>query len=477
MAPVDTGDFLLDEDDDDFFVEYNPHPYRGGYDLAATFGTPLPPSANTCYPVSSSAVTNAPTVPSLPKPTPEPEDPPPEEPHGVEEAPREPVYESPEVFPNGAATEGKVRRRGGWRGRGFWKKCVRAVDYLLLMGYKDPYLEQRIGMDSYVVPVCANGKECGEDALAVEVESPPPSVGRVEPHHGSEKLVQSNDLSWHSNYRDDASTYSQCMSNLYYMPSFAQSYGRPGVLDKPYWFPNFSYTESHRVEEFQHEPLLTYDVEHEISGQPFHCYHHQCYKQPLTVQVESPGPVSSQRLEYYENFSTYCGKSDGHIFETPAYAYNIQSYASISDVPIEPFRPSWPQNWGLYDTNTDGDPLENDAHSLISGEYGGMGSLFVSPFYPTEIETFKRTPSDEHASFQHNLSYQNVPMDDVSLITQPVRKKVLGNINGSYHQCASGYTMNLKIIYLFSVYAVKLMIINMVANINCLCAVRCSDSY
>lgn len=57
-------------------------------------------------------------------------------------------------------------------------------------------MEQRIGIDSYVVPVCANRKERGEDALAVEVEFPPPSVGRVEPHDDSEKLVQSNVGTW-----------------------------------------------------------------------------------------------------------------------------------------------------------------------------------------------------------------------------------------------------------------------------------------
>ncbi|RLN42926.1 uncharacterized protein C2845_PM01G13910 [Panicum miliaceum] len=433
MAPADAGDFLLDEDDDDFFSEYNPHPYRGGYDLAATFGTPLPPSANTCYPVSSSTAATVPNVPSPPSPTPEAADPPPEEPYGDQEASRELVHESPEVFRNGSATKGKGRR-GGWCGRGFWRKCVRGLDYVF--GYKDPYVEQPIGVNSYVVPVYANRKESGEDALAlaveVEVPPPPPSVGRVEPHDGSEELVQSNDLSWHSNYKDDADTYSQSMSNSYYTPYFAQSHGLPEVFGKPDWFPNFSYSESHRIEDFQHEALLSYDVEHLISGQPVHCYHHHCYKQPLDVQVGSPEPVSSQKLEYYEHFSTY-GQSDGHILETPAYAYNIQSYMPISDMPIEPFNPSWSQNWSLSDAYTQGDALENDAHSLISGEYGAVGSLFISPFYPRETETFEWGPSDEHASFQHNwhnLSYQNVSMDGVSLISQHVRKKVVANING-----------------------------------------------
>ncbi|CAN6289568.1 unnamed protein product [Urochloa humidicola] len=367
MAPADAGDFLLDEDDDDFFVDYNPHPYRGGYDIVATFGAPLSPSAKTCYPISSSAAAA----------TPKPEDPPLGGPYGDEEALRDPVRKSPEAFPNGVATEGKVRRRG------FWKKCVRVLDYVF--GYKDPYAEKRIGVDNYVVPVYANMTQSKEDASAAEVEVTPPALGRVEPDDGSEELVQSNELSWHSTYRDEADTYSQLMSNSYYTPSFAQSYGLPGVLGKPDWFPNFSYSESHQVEEFQHE-----------------------------------------------HFSTYYDKSDAHILETPAHAYNIQN-APISGVPLEPFKPSWSQIWGFYDAYMQGDPLGNDNYSRISDEYGGFGSLLLSPFYPRDTEMFEQAPGDEHASFQynrHNLSCQNVYMDDVPLITQPADYSY--SMNGSF---------------------------------------------
>jgi len=49
--------------------------------------------------------------------------------------------------------------------------------------------------------------------------------------------------------------------------------------------------------------------------------------------------------------------------ETPAYAFNIQSYLPISDMPIEPFKPSWSQNWGLSDAYMPGDAPENDAVS------------------------------------------------------------------------------------------------------------------
>jgi len=35
------------------FDEYDPTPYGGGYDIALTFGRPLPPSEETCYPIST----------------------------------------------------------------------------------------------------------------------------------------------------------------------------------------------------------------------------------------------------------------------------------------------------------------------------------------------------------------------------------------------------------------------------------------
>ncbi|KAJ1297323.1 hypothetical protein BS78_01G366500 [Paspalum vaginatum] len=293
MAPADAGNFILDEDDDDFFGEYNPHPYRGGYDIAATFGTPLPPSANICYPVSSSAATAVLAPPSPPSPTKAPADPPPKEPYDDKEAPREPVYESPEVFPKeAAARKGKGRRGGRWRRR-FWKKCVRGLDYLF--GYKDPYREQRIVVDSYVVPVYANTKERGKDSLPVEDDMAPLEVGIVEAHDANEELYRSNDLPWHTKDRDETNTYSQPVSNSYYIP-FAQSYGLPGVLGKSDWFLNFSSSGSRQLEEFQHELSLSYDVEHNISGEPIHCYHHHCYKPTLDVQVEPLETVSSQSM-------------------------------------------------------------------------------------------------------------------------------------------------------------------------------------
>ncbi|GJN22253.1 hypothetical protein PR202_gb09805 [Eleusine coracana subsp. coracana] len=51
MAGVFWGGGRADEVAD--FDEYDPTPYNGGYDIALTFGRPLPPSDETCYPIVS----------------------------------------------------------------------------------------------------------------------------------------------------------------------------------------------------------------------------------------------------------------------------------------------------------------------------------------------------------------------------------------------------------------------------------------
>ncbi|RAL49629.1 hypothetical protein DM860_001920 [Cuscuta australis] len=45
--------------DDEVFEEYDPDPYSGGYDIVQTYGKPLPPSNQTCYPCSATDETGA----------------------------------------------------------------------------------------------------------------------------------------------------------------------------------------------------------------------------------------------------------------------------------------------------------------------------------------------------------------------------------------------------------------------------------
>lgn len=42
------------------FDEYDPTPYGGGYDIALIFGRPLPPSEDTCYPISTATSSDRP---------------------------------------------------------------------------------------------------------------------------------------------------------------------------------------------------------------------------------------------------------------------------------------------------------------------------------------------------------------------------------------------------------------------------------
>lgn len=50
MAKVPEAYLNSDFNEDDF-DEYNPYPYKGGYDIVLTYGYPLPPSPAICYPI------------------------------------------------------------------------------------------------------------------------------------------------------------------------------------------------------------------------------------------------------------------------------------------------------------------------------------------------------------------------------------------------------------------------------------------
>jgi hypothetical protein len=57
MASIFWGGAKADEVAD--FDEYDPTPYGGGYDIALTFGRTLPPSDETCYPISTATTSSS----------------------------------------------------------------------------------------------------------------------------------------------------------------------------------------------------------------------------------------------------------------------------------------------------------------------------------------------------------------------------------------------------------------------------------
>lgn len=165
----------VDFNEDDF-EEYNPHPYLGGYDIALTYGDPLPPSSATCYPISSSA-----SPPSEQTTPPPPHATTPTFDHGLPEKYQPEPFPSPDLFRSWPYStwedrqiyHGDAEAGGGWNG---WR---RALDYLF--GHAQGYGEMRVGVDSDGIPIYANKKLGGAESVVVEVEPAP--VQRLECYH------------------------------------------------------------------------------------------------------------------------------------------------------------------------------------------------------------------------------------------------------------------------------------------------------
>ncbi|KAJ1292462.1 hypothetical protein BS78_02G393200 [Paspalum vaginatum] len=393
--------------DDDEFDEYNPHPYGGGYDISATYGSPLPPSPATCYPVASPAAVPAPTAPQPRPPLPQPPAPAPAsppappaaEPHYYDYGdapPYQPMYATPEVFRAWPFLPGAhCRHSAACAPRDYWRQCMRGLDYLF--GHSDGYGERHIGVDCLGVPVYANTKGAVQDAVVVEVA--PPDTGTVRWHEhdaapAEEHDCHSNRLSWYANAEDEAHTYAQPTYTWYsYDPSYEQPYDSHGVSDETTWFPNQSYQQeevyNYKEEESQYQEFLSCNQDSPISSQPIFSYNQHFGEQPLHVHVEPPETVSSHKLEYYENFSTYDYQNDVNILETSRQSYEIQPYVHMTYDQVEPYKPSWSLN-----SCTEGITPEYDNHTLASGECWDMSSLFMSPFYPQETQTYEQPHGD-----------------------------------------------------------------------------------
>ncbi|KAL6657347.1 hypothetical protein ACP70R_005127 [Stipagrostis hirtigluma subsp. patula] len=417
---------------DDEFDDYNPHPYGGGYDIAAAYGAPLPPSPATCYPVSSPAAVPVPTAPqpsprprppapapALPPPSPptqrrpvapEPPAAPAAEPyywptpHDWGDAARDqPMYPTPEVF-------------RGWPylpaaqchsacGRDYWRQCMRGLDYLF--GHADGYGERRIGVDCHGVPVYANRKGGIEDAVVVEVA--PPATGTVELRDAGEETDQlSNRVSWYGNADEETYANAQPAYASYDRPYGLSYYSLHGVSDEPAttWFSNQSYQEAYRQEESQYQEaykeeesqyqdFLSYGEE-KIASQPIFSYNQHFGEQPLHIHVEPPETVSSHKLEYYENFSTYTNQNYVNNFESSEHSYETAPYGHIPYDQLEPYRSSWSLNSVYYQACTEGMSPEYDNYTMASGECWDMSSLFLSPFYPQETQIYEYSHGDEN---------------------------------------------------------------------------------
>ncbi|KAG8079292.1 hypothetical protein GUJ93_ZPchr0007g4739 [Zizania palustris] len=390
--------------DDDEFDEYNPHPYSGGYDIFATYGSPLPPSPSTCYAISTTPT--APTQPLIPAPapplqpspaqprsaSPEPPRPPPTpvaepyywpKPYDYGDAARDqPMYATPEVFRGWPYLLGP--QCCSQCGRDYWRQCMRGLDYLF--GHSHGYGERRIGLDFHGVPVYANRKGGVENAVVIEVQ--PPATGTVQWHHAGEGPDYSGDnqFTWDDNAKDETHAYVQ--------PTYEQSYSTDVVSDEITWLPNQNYMHAYKEESQYQEILSSGYTENKISSQPIYCYNQQFGEQPLHVQVEPPETLYSHKLEYYESFSTYSNHNSTDNLDMLGHSYDIQPDEHVPDEPLDPMKPSWSMNSVYYQSCTDGTPAEFENHTLSSSEFGDLASLFATSFYPQQTQLYEQYHGD-----------------------------------------------------------------------------------
>uniref|UniRef100_J3MP76 Uncharacterized protein n=2 Tax=Oryza brachyantha TaxID=4533 RepID=J3MP76_ORYBR len=275
---------------------------------------------------------------------------------------------------------------------------MRGLDYLF--GHTDGYGERRIGVDYHGVPVYANRKGGVEDAVVIQVE--PPATGTVEWHHTGEEPASNdgNRLSWDDNTKDESYAYAQPNYGSYDGP-YDQSYSLDAVSDETTWFPQ-NYQHLHKEDESQYQEILSSSyIESKVSAQPIYCYNQQFSEQPLHVLFEPPETVYSEKLEYYESFSTYNNHNSADYSGMLGHSYDIQSDEHAPDEPFEPVKPSWSTNSGYYQSCTDGASTEFENHSLTSSEFGGIASLFATSFYPQQTQIYE-CHGDENVSLQPN---------------------------------------------------------------------------
>ncbi|CAD6216632.1 unnamed protein product [Miscanthus lutarioriparius] len=401
----------------------------------AAISAPQPPA-----PAPAPAPAPLPLRPSSP-PSPAPA--PTAEPYDYEDALRhQPLYPTPEVFrgwpflppppvPHCRCRSACACACARARHRDYWRQCMRGLDFLF--GHCDGYGERRIGVDSSSgSPSTPTGRgrrgrrrrrggAAGHRDCAVARRRPGAVSEQQEETHSYEQTsYTSYDRSYEQpTYTSYDRSYEQptyaSYDRPYEQPTYA-SYDRPyeqptytsydgsyeqhnwfhGVPDETTWFPNQRYQDVYREEESQYQEFLSYDEDSKISSQPIFSYNQHFGEQPLHIHVEPPETVSSHKLEYYENFSTYNSQNDVDNLESSRQSYETQPYVHMPYDQLEPYRPSWSLNSGYYQACTEGITPEYDNHTLASDECWDMSSLFMSPFYPQETRSYEQSHGDEN---------------------------------------------------------------------------------
>ncbi|XP_078160668.1 uncharacterized protein LOC144556056 isoform X3 [Carex rostrata] len=389
-----------DDFNEDDFENYNPYPYRGGYDLAQTYGQPLPPSAAICYPISFS-VSLPPTgkvnlspdsvpvnevrkesEPESEKPVstpvvespdrvpvnevrkesePESEKPvstpvveqPWFEPHPYDE-PYQPEPYKPDLFRSWPFSNRRhhcCHKRNGVRDFDYWNHMMRGLDFLF--GHAQGYGERRVGTDVYGIPMYAN-KKSPTESVAFLVEQP--SVQRLEYHQSSDVEVHPDGLESksslyeerkeekHEKYgnsyqNDDSYNYEQRTSNWGHDSSYLDTYHdwRYNIM-QPSWYEERK-EEKHEKYGNSYQIDDSCNYEQRTSNWGHDLSYHDTYHD---WRYNNLGYSSNVEGEYME---------ENKVLTTPVYSYNQHCHEQPLHVQVEPADQTWTQKMISYENN------------------------------------------------------------------------------------------------------------------------------
>ncbi|KAL0923164.1 hypothetical protein M5K25_007209 [Dendrobium thyrsiflorum] len=449
---VGISDFNETED----FEEYNPHPYQGGYDIALTYGNPLPPFSAICYPMSDDSP-HPPLQPIVPLPSVPVE--PPASPEASERAISTSVgreNDLPEADYGSSYGYGgrdftyaewwwnlsgfspfTMNGHGGWRDDAeemrYWSPLRRAADYVF--GYSQGFGERRIGVDSYGIPIYAYKRHESE---TVNVEIQPARTEKLKYHDDSERWSSTYNNWEDENYRLDSSAHAypkQQPEDLFdakvdaVESVFSSEPSHHGLYDEQLyperqWTP-LSYAESRKDVNLKGNLEMAYDKHY--------------YRGAQNVQLEAV-ENSFEKLTYHETSqefsytdsnwgSSYSINGDEKDAFTNAYNdYERQYYQLPSDVQLEPYKPTWTQYPGYYGTSEDafaGSPPTSD----YSEVYNESSSFPRSAWQTSSFGKWDNEGKVHSSEYANQTHY-----DDHSFELEPFKSTWMLNPNyyGSY---------------------------------------------
>ncbi|KAJ4793216.1 glycine-rich protein [Rhynchospora pubera] len=388
---------IPDDFNEDDFVDFNPHPYLGGYDITKTYGAPLPPSAAICYPLSLPA-SSPPVVAStgevnlsedtVPVKEPKEEPEPVTAPAPVVEPDSEkaistpvvdtesekpivtPVVEQPwfEPYQYGEAYQAVpykpdifrswpfsipqhcCPRKEQVRDFDYWNHMMRGLDFLF--GHAQGYGERRAGIDVYGTPIYAN-KRSATESVTVHVEQP--CVQTLEYHESSAVQVYPDGLdTWPSGYGKRNDEKYDAYGNNHYGDNYYDYEQRTSNWDHDHNYSDAYHDWTHNNWGYSSNVEGESGEENNLFSTPIYSYNKHHHEQPLHVQVEPTDQTWTQKMISYEGYSSNVEGESGeenNLFSTPIYSYNKHHHEQPLHVQVEPTDQTWTQKMISYESN------------------------------------------------------------------------------------------------------------------------------